>query len=119
MKKLTLIALFTAVVSYAYAQKPALIMPQPNVLDKLTKSYIFPTDSSKAKPKPNEIVATRFTPTNNDIIMYSRMPVSKVQGFNSKMPVAGKGSSITGYNMPVKRVQIINPDSVGKVRINP
>lgn len=118
MKKLTFIALFSAAFSYARAQQQVAITPQPKKFD-LNKSYIFPTDSSKVKSNPNEIVAVQSGLLNNDIIVYSRMPVSKIQPYNSKMPVQGKGTKITGYNMPVKRVQIINPDTVGKVKVTP
>lgn len=119
MKKLAFITLFSAAFGYAQAQQPAVIMPQSNAWNSVSKSYIFPTDSSKVKSKPSEIVAVQIAPINNDIIVYSRMPVSKIQGYSSKMPVQGKGNKITGYNMPIKRVQIINPDTVGRGRVNP
>ncbi|MCD8742583.1 hypothetical protein LT679_18375 [Mucilaginibacter roseus] len=118
MKKIALIALFSAAFSYARAQQQVVITAQPKKSDQ-NKSYVLPTDSSRVKSNLNEIVAVQSGPINNDIIVYSRMPVSKIHPYNSKMPVQGKGNKITGYNMPVKKVQIINPDTVGRVKITP
>ncbi|GAA4902397.1 hypothetical protein [Mucilaginibacter defluvii] len=117
MKKLVFIALFSAAFSFARAQH--IVLPQPNTSNNPDKIKITPIDTNKVKPQPNQIVAMQFGVTNNDIIVYSRMPVKKIQGFNSKTPISGKGNKITGYNMPVKRVQIINTDTAGKVKVTP
>lgn len=117
MKKLVFITLFSAAFSFARAQH--IVLPQPNTSNNPDKIKITPIDTNKVKPHLSEIVAIQSGRLNNDIIVYSRMPVSKIQSYSSKMPVQGKDDKITGYNMPVKRVQIINPDTVGRVKVTP
>lgn len=118
MKKFAFIALFSVAFSYAQAQH-IVGAPQPNTSNNLNTTKIAPIDTNKVTSQQSGIVAIQIVPVNSDIIVYSRMPVSKIQGFNSKTPISGKGNSTMKYNMPVKRVQIINPDTVGRGKVNP
>ncbi|MBE9586870.1 hypothetical protein IM792_20645 [Mucilaginibacter sp. JRF] len=117
MKKIAFIILFSAVFGYVKAQNTALIMPQVKTFDQQRNDRLFHVDSLNAKKYRDGILRVEVKPS--DIIIQSRMPVSKPQGFNSKTPVAGKGSSTAGYNMPIKRVQIINPDTARRAKVNP
>lgn len=117
MKKLAFISLLFLTFGYAHAQH--IVLPQLNTSNNPDKIKVTPIDTNKIASQPSEIVVMQSGKINNDITVYSRMPVSKIQGFSSKMPTPWKGNKITGYNMPVKRVHIINPDTVGGGRVTP
>jgi hypothetical protein len=116
MKKYLITAMFIAGLSAARAQQvPTIIAPNMLSLDALKQKKPFPVDSVKSTPQASEITALSAKP--GEIVVYSRMPVKKIQGLNSKTPVTVSGSGMA-YKMPVKKVRIINPDSVA-VKVNP
>ncbi len=116
MKRYLITAILIAGLSAARAQQvPAIIAPNMLSFDALKQKKLLPVDSIKSKPQGGEITALSAKP--GDIVVYSRMPVKKIPGLNSKTPVTVSGSGMA-YKMPVKKVRIINPDSVA-VKVNP
>jgi hypothetical protein len=108
MKSIVLLVLFTAGFSVAKAQQSTLF--NPNI--KLTDSLNFFKPNNKS-PKsfllqPDVINNPAIFTDKNTRIVYSSMPVAKLSS-DDRMPVAYGGRSANQDNMPVLKINIVDP----------
>jgi len=120
MKKALLFVLLLAATSVAKAQNQSLKLNQPfntkdrvikidTVLPKLTQRS--PDLSPLQKQKLTALLALKPETTKPvyDEVFYSNMPVAGASSRDSNMPVVKTDDIRTRYNMPIKRIAIVDP----------
>lgn len=121
MKKIVFILMIAAGYG-AKAQHLPLVTPERDrLLYDLDNSRSLSDSLFKLKPGVKTLGILPAGRTGNDIVIYSRMPVAPLQRSGSKMPVADLSDNFSNmrYTMLIKKVDVINPDSVGLKRIMP
>ncbi|MEO6149811.1 MAG: hypothetical protein ABIN95_07910 [Mucilaginibacter sp.] len=122
MKKLILFFIIIAGANYAGAQNiQPLLMPKPALPYAALKSWqpVATVGSLKVRPGKKSVVTASPVKKDDAVIFYSNMPVAKSAKGNSRMPVLDLNNDNTRYTMPVAKVDIVNPDTVGVEQVIP